>query len=259
MSKSEDGSTKFKRLFWDIETSYNVVRTWTVGYNVSITHNDIIKERAIICICYKWEGEKKVYSLEWNKGDDKQLLIDFVKILNSADEIIGHNSDRYDERFVRTRCIYHRIPLPPSYQTLDTLKLSKSGFRFNSNRLDYIGKYLGVGGKMDTGGFKLWQDIVEKNDPKAMKKMVKYCKRDVQILENVFKTMNPYTKSKTHVGVRMGNNKCSCPNCGSKRTEINQTMASASGILKKKLRCKDCGKYFTITNTEYLKLTSSNK
>jgi NAD(P)H-hydrate repair Nnr-like enzyme with NAD(P)H-hydrate dehydratase domain len=48
---------------------------WTAGYKLNIGHDNIIKERAIICICYKWAGEKEVHSLTWdNKQNDKSLL-----------------------------------------------------------------------------------------------------------------------------------------------------------------------------------------
>lgn len=52
-----------KRLFFDIEMFYNIVKVWRVGYNFNINYDDIIKERIIICICYKWEGDDKVYFL----------------------------------------------------------------------------------------------------------------------------------------------------------------------------------------------------
>ena len=37
-------------------------------------------------------------------------LLTLLKIANQADEIIGHNGDRFDIKKVRTRCIYHRVP-----------------------------------------------------------------------------------------------------------------------------------------------------
>lgn len=242
----------FKRLFWDCETSYNIVRSWSIGKDISLTYDNIIKERAIICICWKWAGEKKVHSLQWDNGDDKKMLIEFLKVLNSADEIIGQNSDRFDERFFRTRCVFHRIPMPPSYQTADTLKFAKTGFRFNSNRLDYLGKFLGVGGKMETGGYKLWERIVEHNDKQALKKMIKYCGVDVILLEEVFNVLNPYTKSKTHVGVFLERGSCSCPNCGSEHTTLNKNRVSSMGVLRRQLQCQDCGKYFSVSNKAYL-------
>lgn len=241
----------FKRLFWDIETSYNLVASWNIGYNLNIDHNSIIKERAIICISYKWAHENKVNTLTWNKGDDKQLLLDFIEIINSADESIGHNSDKFDLKWLRSRCLYHSIPMFPDYITTDTLKLARLGFRFNSNRLDYLGKFMGFGGKKDTGGFKLWQDIVERDDNKAMKQMVKYCEGDVLLLEKVYNRLNPYTKHKTHVGVVLGNPKCSCPNCGSLKTHSQGRAISAAGFEKVRMQCQKCGKYFRVNKTDY--------
>jgi hypothetical protein len=49
-----------RRLFWDIETSPNVVLAFRAGYDVVINPDAVVAERKIICIGYKWEGEKKV-------------------------------------------------------------------------------------------------------------------------------------------------------------------------------------------------------
>lgn len=101
-----------KRLFFDIETSPNIVTSWRIGYNLNISPDNIIHERAIICVCWKWEGEDEVHSLTWDKNqNDKQLLKKFIKVLNSADEIIGHNGDRFDIKWLRTRCIFHDIDM----------------------------------------------------------------------------------------------------------------------------------------------------
>jgi hypothetical protein len=84
-----------------------------------------------------------------------------------------------------TRCLLHGISMFPKYTTIDTLKEARGRFRFNSNRLDYIGKFLGLGQKVHTG-FDLWKDIMLRNCAKSMLKMLAYCKNDVRLLENVF-------------------------------------------------------------------------
>ena len=165
-----------RRLFFDIETSPNVVLSWRTGYEIRIPHDNILEERAIICICWKWEGEEKVHSLTWDRHHcDKKMLKEFSLIINSSDEAIGHNSDRYDLKWLKTRCLYHRIPMYPSYVTLDTLKVARNQFLFNSNKLDYIAKFLGFGGKMETGGFDLWKAIVLDRCKSSLAKMVEYC------------------------------------------------------------------------------------
>ena len=250
---------QFKRLFFDIETSYNVVSSWRVGYDINITHDNIIKERAIICICWKWAGEKKVHSLEWNKGDDKSMLIKFLKVMDSADEVVGQNSDKFDIKWIRTRCFIHSIPMIPDYQSVDTLKLARAGFNFNSNRLDYLGKIAGVGGKMETGGFKLWQDIVVDNCSKAMNKMVKYCKQDVVVLEKVYDRLKPYTKAKTHVGMTLGKDFDSCPECGEDSMVGRGTNITVGGGVKRRLQCTSCGKYTSVPLTKLDTLVRKRK
>lgn len=244
-------NSKFKRLFFDIETSPNIVASWRVGYNLQIGPENILQERAIICICYKWAHESKVHSLSWNKGDDKQMLVDFMEVMNSADEIIGHNSDKFDIKWVKTRALIHGIKHFPSYQTVDTLKLAKTNYLFNSNKLDYLGQVLGVGKKMDAGGFQTWKSIFIDHDVKALGKMVKYCKVDVIRLQQIYDKMNPYTKHNTHVGASLNKDRCSCPNCGSNDSYVVKTRALASGLKRKQLQCNNCNKYYTIAESVF--------
>ncbi|GAF72135.1 unnamed protein product, partial [marine sediment metagenome] len=83
-----------KRLFFDIETRPNEGFFWECGYDIRISPENITHERAIICIGYKWAGEKRVYCLTWDsEQDDTQLLTDFLKVFNKADEVIAHNGD----------------------------------------------------------------------------------------------------------------------------------------------------------------------
>lgn len=240
---------KFKRLYFDIETSPNLVFSWNTGYNIKIDYDNIIEERAIICICYKWEGEDKVYSLQWNKGDDKQMILDFVKIINSADEIVGHNSDNFDIKWFRTRALWHGVKALPKFKSIDTLKIARSKFRFNSNRLDYISKYLGYGGKIKTE-FDLWKKIVLNNDKTAMKYMVDYCKKDVILLEKIHKKLEGFSEPKTNVAVFYNQDKCDCPYCGSVKTHIRKKTVSALGTVKYNMQCQNekCGKYYTVSS-----------
>jgi DNA polymerase elongation subunit (family B) len=250
---------KFKRLFFDIETSPNLVFSWNVGYDVRIDYDNIIQERAIICICYKFEGNDKVYHLTWNKGDDKKMLQKFAEIINTADEVIGHNSDRFDIKWVRTRCIYHGISMTHDIKSIDTLKAARGKFKFNSNKLDYIGKYLGLGEKMETGGFSLWKDIVLKNSKKALNKMVDYCKQDVLLLEKIFQKINPYIPPKTNAAVMFDRDAVTCPECLSEHTVINKYRISAAGSRAVTMQCRDCGKYFSISETKHDKAIAAKK
>jgi DNA polymerase elongation subunit (family B) len=240
-----------KRLIFDIETSPNIGFFWSAGYKLNVPYTNIIKERAIICICYKWAGEEKVYSLTWDDNqDDKAMLEKFMEIANEAHELVGHNGDKYDLPWIRTRCLFHGIPCFPTYTTIDTLKHARSKFRFNSNRLDYIAHYLNVGGKTETG-FDLWKNIVLNNDKAALKKMVEYCKNDVVILEKVYDHIANYVPHKTHYGALNNGDSCSCPECGSTDLRFSQKRYTATGTPRIQLQCNDCHRYHTVSNRIY--------
>lgn len=180
-----------RRLFFDLEVSANIVFSWRIGRDIDLSPDNIIQERAIICACYKWEGEDKVYALKWEKGDDKDLLVKFAKIIDTADEVITQNGDAFDIKWLRARCIYHGIPISPKFNSIDTLKMARSGFKFNSNKLDYMGQYLSLGQKIKTE-YNLWKDITLNNCKVAMTKMIDYCKQDVVLLEQVYNKLQAY-------------------------------------------------------------------
>ena len=135
----------------------------------------------------------------------------------------------------------------PTYNTIDTLKVARSKFRFNSNRLDYIGKFLGLGQKNHTN-FDLWKDIMLKNDKTAMNTMIDYCIQDVVLLEKVHKALNNHIPAKTHYGVIFGQDKGSCPECGSDNIVVNQRRTTASGVKKIQYICKTCHKMHSKTD-----------
>ena len=244
--------SNFKRLFFDIETSPNLIYSFRTGYNINITYENIIDPWRVICIAYKWEGDDKVYCISWDKEtlSDKQLLLDFIQIANTADEIVAHNGDKFDIRKLRTRCIYHRIPMFPKYQSLDTWKKSKDNFSFISNSLNAIANYLGLGSKLAHEGFNLWIKCMHKN-PEALKTMMDYCKQDVTLLEDVYMVLQPYVKPNTHVGATIGNEKYSCPICGGVHPEFIKIRTTEKGSINRLVECRDCNYVYEISNRTY--------
>lgn len=259
--KLREEQSNIGRLFFDIETSPNIVYTWRAGWNITITPESIIEERRIICISYKWEGKDKVHRLTWDENqDDKKMLVSFINIANTADELIAHNGDRFDIKWIRTRCIFHRIPMFPQYRTLDTLKKAKSSFYFNSNKLDYIAKFLNVGAKMETGGYDLWKNVMA-NDLDALKTMGEYCDQDVIVLEAVYQEMKGYFKQNTHEGVLEGRFKFSCPSCSSTKVEYLKLNTTPMGAIRRLMNCNICNHTYEVSNASYvlyLKFLSKN-
>lgn len=186
-----------KKLFIDIEVTPDIVYSWGIGHKVNLSHESIIQERQVICVAYKWEGENKIYCVEWDNGDDRELLKKVSSLIYQADDIIGHNVQEFDIKFLRGRCLYHGIPFPQKLNIIDTYKESKNLFRLNSMRLDYLGKFLFSQGKTKTD-FQMWKDITENNSKytESLNKMVKYCKDDVSLLVEVYNKIKGYLPEK---------------------------------------------------------------
>ena len=237
----------FKRLFFDIETSYmEVSKIWRCGEQY-IRPDQIRKHSAIICICWKFEGSEKIHSLRWDKGCDKKMIHKFVDIINDCDEVIGHNGDNFDIKWIRTRALFHGIMSMPEIKSIDTLKISRSKLKLPSNKLDEIAKFFGIGKKLEHRGMPMWEDIIERNCRKSMKEMVDYCKVDVEVLASVFKLLEGYSKPKTNMGAFAGGDKADCHFCASENNIMSNRRVSAAGITRVTMQCNDCHKYYTIS------------
>ena len=247
-----------KRLFYDIETSQYEVRTWRIGYKINLSYENVKKLAKIICISWKWENEDKIHNLSWDDDmNDKQMIQEFIQELNKADEIVAHNGDRFDIKWIRTRAMYHRLPMNAYYRSLDTLKKAKAHFNLPNNRLDTIAQFLGVGAKVKHEGVKMW-DEVQDNDRTALKDMINYCNGDIIILEDCYFVMQNYIKHNIHIGVNAGGEKYTCPACGSENVILYKNNFTAIGTIKRQMECNVCSYSYETSNAAYLKFLELN-
>lgn len=241
---------KPKILLWDLETSH-IIGTFFQLFDDSTNYKNILQDWYIFCGAWKWYDEKKVHSVavhdspsfkpfkrfERHPKTDRNVVIEIHEALSKADAVIGHNGDRFDLKKFNARAIFHGLkPIPPIIQ-IDTLKIAKKHFKFTSNRLDYLGDYLGVGHKIknDPG---LWHECLM-GDRKALDRMVKYNKRDVTLLQDVYEILKPYEPARVnHNLFALTDN--NCPSCGSNNV-IRQGFKRTRTTKYQKFQCQDCG------------------
>lgn len=242
-----------KRLFYDIETSFIQGHFWWPGSKVRIGPDQILKYPKIICISYKWEHEDVVHNVAWdiNDQDDKPLLVKFVDILNEADEIVAHNGDSFDLKWIRARALKHDIPMRATYSSIDTYKILKNGFRIPSNRLGEAAKYLGLDNKMDPGGLETWRRIIMDKDQKALDIMIEYCNQDVRTLEQLYEKLKNYVLPKTNYATLNKKTKSHCPECTGDNLIVRKKFSTPTGMINRYMRCKDCGRGFKFSDRIY--------
>ncbi len=240
-----------KRLFYDIETSFCKGHFWRPGYDQRIGPEQITDYAKIISIHWKWEGEDEVHNLDWglNEQCDKNMLKKFIKVLNKADEVITHNGKRFDTPWIRTRCLYHRIPMRHTYNEIDTFKLCKKYLNLPSYSLKEVCKYYSLPAKKDAGGLQTWVDVIYKKDPKALEHMLYYGDGDITSLEAVFNKIKNYIKPNMQYAVLRGGEKFECPECG-KLGRLRKTYTTAAGTPQHYMSCsqKNCVTSFKVNN-----------
>lgn len=233
--------TEAKILLIDIETAPSLGWVWE-KYETNVI--DFKRDWYVLSFGYKWLGDTKVHVLglddypgyRRDPENDKRLMQDLWVLIDQADVIIAHNGDAFDLPKINTRFLTHKLTPPSPYKTIDTLKLARSVFRFDSNKLDDLGRYLGVGRKLPHTGFHLWQGCM-KGDRKSWRMMKAYNGHDVELLERVYFIMRSW--GKPNAGINMGEAGV-CPKCGSDKVHKRGFSYTA---LRRKQRyvCNACG------------------
>ena len=239
-----------KILSLDIETFPALAAVWTL-WDASALE---VKQPSIIC-CYsaKWLGGKQVTEAlpdfrgyKPGKEDDSKLVQQLWDLLDQADAVVAHHGKRFDLPRINARFAKHLLQPPSPYKIIDTREIAAKVFGFGSNKLDYLCQYLGLGNKMQTGGYELWQDCMA-GDMKAWKKMKAYNHHDVVLLEKLYLRLLPWIPD--HPNYNIYNLQNGCTRCGSQKLQ-SRGMAHNNTRSYRRFQCTVCGGWNRSTTME---------
>lgn len=227
---------------FDIETWPYLVKAWQMGEQY-VRHDRIIKDRAVACFGFKYMHEDKVrfFSTEGQKDprNDKRIMKELHRLLDSCDIVITQNGKRFDEPIVRGRFSVHGLGPVVNYKHYDTCQMARK-MGLPSSRLDYLtATYAPELRKLKHKKFpgdELW-DECEAGNKAAWREMAAYNMRDVEGTEAVFKALAPFFNidfSVYHEGLERV---CSC---GSTEFKQNGHQYSPAGKFRR-FKCKKCG------------------
>jgi hypothetical protein len=144
----------------------------------------------------------------------------------------------FDLPKINSRFLTHKLGPPKPYKTVDTLKIARS-FAFDSNKLDDLGRYLGIGRKLPHTGFHLWKGCMTK-DEASWKLLKRYNAHDVALLEDLYYILRSWHKS--HPNVNQGQTGA-CPKCSSTKVQRRGFSYTATRP-KQRYQCTDCTGWF---------------
>lgn len=149
----QDKKIKANILYIDIETSKSLY--YNYGQKVPSKYlniDDLVHEWYMISWAASYVDNDNVWSKivtpkqakEW---DDSKLVEKLHGLMSSAEIIAGHNIDGFDIKKCNTRFQAHGLPPIVGKKTIDTLKVARKVYAFESNKLDYISQWLKIDGK----------------------------------------------------------------------------------------------------------------
>lgn len=227
-----------KILFWDIETAPTEAYIWKL-WKENIGVNQILSPGRVLCWSAAWAGDDFVsYASEWGDGEEMMLRM-LHKELSEADVTVTYNGNNFDTPTVNAAFLKYGLLPPAPSQSVDLYQVVKKRFRLLSNRMDYVAKWVGLEGKMDTGGFELWAKVL-KDDPEAQAKMIDYNIQDVVVLEKLYYELLPWIPNHpTHRGDEADH---ICPSCGSQNVQKRGVYRSKVHTYQR-FQCVDCGSW----------------
>lgn len=236
--------SKPKILLYDLETFPNTGYFWA-GRTYETNIIEVLEYGGIASVAWKWVGEKTTHCLtREGKKNDKHIVRKLRDLFNEADIIVAHNGVSFDTKTTNTNIIkYDDISPPAPVKTIDTKLVAKKYFRFDSNSLDSLAKFLGVGRKLKHKGFEMWKECLEQDSPSAWKDMAKYNKHDVDpLLEGVYEKMLPWISTiQVHPAIIAGKpDMCPKLGCGGSSLQARGYSITQTGKFRR-FQCTKCG------------------
>ena len=236
-----------KLILADIETAPILMTSWSMR-SPQASAVWVERDTFILMFSYRWAHERTVKTVclpdfpryKRNKYDDKDLCGVLHRLLDEADMVCAHNGDSFDIKKINSRLIVNGFGPPSPYKTIDTLKIARSVFKFDSNKLDNIGRYLGEGRKIPNTGAALWRGCVE-GDEKSWRIMRRYGKQDTALLASAYDRLKPWAKN--HPDMRLYGGGGGCPTCKSDRVQRRGVMVRLK-TRRQRFHCQGCGTWF---------------
>jgi hypothetical protein len=222
-------------LLYDLETGPNLAYVW------GKYQQDVIQfesEWKLLSFSWKWLSGKTTQVCSLRDHTEEELVRELHILFDAADVIVAHNGDQFDQRMANAKFIQFGLNPPAPYKTVDTKKVAKRYFRFTSNKLDDIGAKLGLGRKLQTGGFGTWLGCLN-DDRRAWAKMERYNIQDVKLLEKIYLKLRPWIDNHPPINVIDGKPDA-CPKCGSTRIQSRGTRINKTTTVQR-FQCMACG------------------
>lgn len=192
-----------------------------------------------ICAAWRWYGSKKVgFAAEWDGRED--MLRTVWDLYHQADIVVGHNLQSFDTKKLRSEWLLMGLTPPAPWKTVDTLKVARSVFGFESNTLASLTDRLGIATKTDHYDPRC-AELAVAGDVKAQRRLKAYNRGDIAATEALMAVLLPWMPTFPHVGLWTGDDAC-CGHCGGELKPSGWARTAVTAYAQ--YRCAECGAWY---------------
>jgi len=206
-----------------------------------ISIDQIEEPGGLFCFSAKWYGDEETlfYSL-WDDGERRMFDAAWY-LMDEADIIVHYYGSRFDVPHLNAEGLRLGMAPPSPFKQVD-LKIGVSRrFKLPSNKLQFVSQVLGLEGKEEHEGFRLWSKAM-KGDIDARNRMRSYNERDTILLEECYEALLPWLPD--HPNRRLYSGTGGCPRCGHENTMSEAGFAYTKLSKYQQFRCNLCNSVF---------------
>lgn len=245
-------------LLIDIETSPNLA--WTFELKRAYIGIESIVEPSrmlMFAACWLDKPDQVMSYTEWQHGHEGMLAAAY-QLLAQADVVIHYNGEKFDEPKMNQEFAQLGWAPPAPFQRIDLWRTISKRFYLPSQKLDYVLRHFGLGGKQSTGGMTLWIGVLA-GEESARRKFEDYCRNDVAIMVPLYAKLRPWIVGHPDMNLFDDTTDDAVLRCRTCKSEDVQRRGFAITNQGKypRYKCNRCGKWDRGTRRERGSLTAS--
>lgn len=228
----------FAAEFWDLN-----------DYKGRRIHADAVTEwPRTICAAWRWRGEKKMnFSAVWEWSDPAAgptgLAQDLHRVYDEADVVVGHNIDGFDTKKIASDWLQAGFSPPSPWKSIDTLKVARQRFGYESNTLNALCERLGISAKTDRYDARVARAACEGNVA-AQRRIKRYNQGDIVATEALYERLMGWQKNPPNASLWINDEEVHCIACGGTDLQLRGEQVALSQTYDR-VQCQNpnCGKW----------------
>lgn len=197
----------------------------------------------ILCIGYKWLGEKKpkIISItdfpnfKKDPTDDSEVVKAFYPILVEADILVTYFGTGFDVKYITSKLLEHRLEFLPNTPHVDLFYVVKGKMLLSRKSLQNTGLFLGCTAQKTPISGRIWKRAMCGHRA-SIKYIETHCASDVNLTEEVYMRLRPLVRQHPR---RAGLGDCRV--CGGDKLQLRGRYVAVTGGEQSRIYCRACG------------------